>query len=145
MNENKQNLPKIGFIISIVNTVFCFISAVSILIYMISSAYSSTSASAQEAAGWFVIVAPMLAALYMMACIPDFISLILAYFYKKANKTIYLVVTIILSLLGILIMNTKLMYEVLYDSLNITIYIYTALKIVIILYSAFLLIKVKNQ
>ena len=140
--NNSSKLPNIGLIISILNIVYCLISFVILSITLINEVFSAESGGAS---GWFLILFPIVLAIYFMACIPDFLCWLFSFKYQQKNKIKFLILIIIFSIIGCLIMNSQLMNELFYGTMHTIIYIYTIFKIVIIIYNVILFIIAKRN
>lgn len=141
-NNNKLNPNTIGLAISIINVVYCIFMISVMIIKLFSSAFDSSSSSVS---GWFVIILPVAIVIYILSCVPDYLCTLFSVLYKNKEKKVFLILTIILSLVGYLIMNSLFVGEFFSESDHMFISIYKVLKIIIIIYSIILLIFNKKR
>ena len=148
INQHKKNIcgkksSVVGLTISYLNIIYCIIVAGIFAIILFNQIFS---AKAGSASGWFLFVAPILIAIFILACIPDILCLLFSIIYKEKRKNKFLALTIIFAAIGIILFNSKLMDELIFGFMhnNTIMYIYSAFKIMIIIYNAILLIMNKR-
>ena len=143
--NSEVDYAKVGLIISIINAIFCALVLIIMALGLIDDFFFSSSSSAQEAAGWFIFIGPILLVFMGMHFLPDILILVFSYIYKKSNELKYQFIIVILSIIGIIVMNYKSMDKILPGPYQIVRYVHLAFKIVIILYGLFLIFGKKKR